>query len=712
MGALKFWIVSAFSGMFLTLAIVVFQSSASAALVWQNVRPTVATRGIATDGSLYVSAAENGIFTSTDLKNWTRASLPANAGQSYNDVIWSAAGKEFVAVGLGSLVTSPDGSTWTAGYTDTSGLGVRLQSVIYANSTYMAVGTDSQGAVTLVSTDGVNWQLQVAASAPSGGSLEFDGVTWGNGLYVAIGFSMQPSGAGADVLYTSPDGSHWAAQTLPNNGQDGFNGDGGNDAAFANNTFTVGGSLGVYTSSDGINWTAEFLPSPTSNESWIFGRLQAINGKFYAVGVDEGNTNYPGIELAVFSSADGSTWGMIALNQIVPTPLYWNLDAITTGGPGYVVAGNVGVGTSVDASSWTFQPSSMPPILGSCAYFDHGVAIVLGDHYAVTSGDGIHWSAPALSGFGGVAGGQGCIAANGTLFVTTSDLLAFSSDGSTWTSGAGAPSFANGITYQGNEFFALANQSLAAPWEFGSSDGKTWSAVSETGLPSDAIIGTMGSAAVTAGGGNVITWGRHSSNGQLFMAVSSNGSQWTVASTLPNALAQIAGVGFGSGTYVGIGNDASGNTMLMTSTDALHWSQISNLPAGTKGIQWGNVSYGGNTWLIPGVGGDVPGMAVALVSPDGKNWSLQDLGVGALAASNSAWVGSGFVVATYNDILFAPVSASGGGGSGGGGGGGSGGGGSSGGGSGGGGAASVLALAFLGLLAGLRRKRTQLHCTR
>lgn len=687
----------------ISIGLIFCQSANATSLVWQNVRASVAMRGIATNGSIYVSAAENGIFTSADLKTWTRATLPSSAGQSYNDIIWSATGSEFVAVGLGSILTSSDGSTWTARYTDTAGLGVRLQSVIYANSTYVAVGTDSQGAVVLLSTDGVNWQLNTAVLAPSGGSLEFDGVAWGNGLYVAIGLSVQSNGSAADVLYTSTDASHWAAQTLPSNGQDSFNGDGGNDAAFANNKFVVGGSSGTYTSSDGINWTAQFLPSPTSNESWIFGRLQAINGKFYAVGVDEGNSNYPGIELAVFSSADGSTWSMTALNQTAPTPLYWNLDAITSGGPGYVVAGNDGVATSADASSWTFQPSSTLPIDGSCTYFDHGVAAVLGDHFAETSSDGMHWSAPTLSGFGQGLGGQGCMAANGTLFVTASPVLAYSSGGTTWTPGTGAPNSSDGVAYQGNEFFALLSQTAAAPEEFASSDGKTWSVVSETGLPSDAIIGIAGSAALTAGGGNLVTWGQHSNGGQPFMAVSNNGTQWTVVNGLPSALTKIVAVGFGGGTYIAVGSDASGDTLLLSSTDALHWSQINNLPANTKGIQWGNISYGGDIWLISGVGGDVPGMVLVLTSADGQNWSLQNLGVGALSATNSAWLGNGFVVATFNDILFAPVSTSGsGGGSGGGGGGGSSGGS---GGSGGGGAMGGLALVFLSVIAALYRKR-------
>jgi hypothetical protein len=79
--------------------------------------PTWTERGAVGFGSaliladtLYVAVGLNGdIFSSTDLDTWVnRYSAP---GWPLYDVAWS--GELFVAVGLGIMVTSPDGVTWT-----------------------------------------------------------------------------------------------------------------------------------------------------------------------------------------------------------------------------------------------------------------------------------------------------------------------------------------------------------------------------------------------------------------------------------------------------------------------------------------------------------------------------------------------------------------------------------------------------------------------
>jgi hypothetical protein len=702
-GTSRIWMIFFFG--YLALDLFASQYSAAASLTWQNVRPTVATRGIATNGSIYVSAAANGLFSSTDLNIWVRSSLPSGAGQSYSDVIWSDTGGEFIAVGLGTVLTSPDGKTWTIRFTDSSGLGVELTSVIYANGAYIAVGSDNKDAVALISPDAVSWQLNAIAANPSGRSILITGVAWGNGQYVVAGLNFldQPLTSaifnGYDVIYTSSDAINWVAQTLPYNGMYGLIGDGSNDVAFANNTFVAGGILGIYTSSDGVNWTAEFLPSESSDDFWIFSRIQAVNGTLYAVGTDVGNSSYPGTELAVFSSTDGVTWNMNALNQTTPNGLYSSIDAITTGGPGYIVAGEVGIATSPDATTWTFHPSSVIPIAASCIYFDHGVATVLGySNYAVSSSDGTHWSAPTLVRIGGVLGGQGCMAANGTVFVAAGARPAVSTNGLTWSydtiSTIGSM---GGVAYDGSQFYVVGQGN--SPFEFASSDGKNWNSVSETGLPSDAYFGSYARGGLTAGGGKLVAWGEHTSNDQPFLAVTGNGAQWTSTTDLPATLTAIISVGYGAGTYIAICTDTAQNTLILTSTDALHWTQVDNLPQGLKGFEWGNISYGGGTWLISGTGGDIPGMVIVLTSQDGQHWALQNLGYGAsLSAPDSAWIGSGFVVATPFDILEAPVSTGGSGG-----GGGSGSGSSSGGGS-----IGMFALLLLALSLTLRRRKMKL----
>jgi hypothetical protein len=82
-----------------------------------------------------------------------------------------------VAVGLhGAILTSPDGVNWTARASGTSNW---LNGVTYGNGLFVAVGG---GGAILTSPDGVNWTRRA-----SGTSNFLNGVTYGNGLFVAVG---------------------------------------------------------------------------------------------------------------------------------------------------------------------------------------------------------------------------------------------------------------------------------------------------------------------------------------------------------------------------------------------------------------------------------------------------------------------------------------------------------------------------------------------
>jgi hypothetical protein len=83
----------------------------------------------------------------------------------------------FVAVGeLGTILTSPDGVTWTI---RTSGTSAYLSGVAYGNGTFVAVG--ELGTI-LTSPDGVTWTIRT-----SGTTYSLNGVAYGNGTFVAVG---------------------------------------------------------------------------------------------------------------------------------------------------------------------------------------------------------------------------------------------------------------------------------------------------------------------------------------------------------------------------------------------------------------------------------------------------------------------------------------------------------------------------------------------
>jgi hypothetical protein len=100
-----------------------------------------------------------------------------------------------VAVGKdGTILTSPDGVSWTA---RTSGTSKSLSGVAYGNGTFVAVGG---GGAILTSPDGVSWTART-----SGTSKGLSGVAYGNGLFVAVG--------GGGAILTSPDGVTWTQRT-------------------------------------------------------------------------------------------------------------------------------------------------------------------------------------------------------------------------------------------------------------------------------------------------------------------------------------------------------------------------------------------------------------------------------------------------------------------------------------------------------------------
>jgi hypothetical protein len=159
----------------------------------------------------------------------------------------------FIAVGqLGTVLTSPDGISWTG---QDSGQLMNLLSVAYGSAGYLAVG---EGGTILTSPDGINWKTQ-----SSGTAATLESIAFGSGYYLAAGDSA--------TALTSPDGITWISRNLGATGGQNFYG-----AAFLNNRFDVVGTGGTILESDTIpplfdvqihpggNWITAFVP-PGSN---------------------------------------------------------------------------------------------------------------------------------------------------------------------------------------------------------------------------------------------------------------------------------------------------------------------------------------------------------------------------------------------------------------------------------------------------------------
>jgi uncharacterized delta-60 repeat protein len=127
-------------------------------------------------------------------QQWTQAAAPTSQD------LWSVCyGDRYVAVGIGgTILTSPDGQTWTA---QQSGTANWLVAVRWDGRQYLAVG--DQGII-LTSPDGVTWTKRFSGGPRLNGiAITHNGFAPANLLYVAVGE------AGATV--TSTDAITWTS---------------------------------------------------------------------------------------------------------------------------------------------------------------------------------------------------------------------------------------------------------------------------------------------------------------------------------------------------------------------------------------------------------------------------------------------------------------------------------------------------------------------
>ncbi|MDQ7822277.1 MAG: hypothetical protein RDV48_05735 [Candidatus Eremiobacteraeota bacterium] len=173
----------------------------------------------------------------------------------------------FVAGGLeGTLLTSPDGITWTA---PSSPAWHVVRAIAYGNGKWVAAGAGTVA----VSSDAVNWTLE------SIGLLHFQtGASFGNGIFVLPGH--------AGRVLSSPDGITWQAASAPSP-------ENLDCAAFGNGLFAMGSFGLIETTTDGATFGSVTPPTSRSLRAITF-----FEGQFVATGGAE----------TILTSPDGKTW--------------------------------------------------------------------------------------------------------------------------------------------------------------------------------------------------------------------------------------------------------------------------------------------------------------------------------------------------------------------------------------------------------------------
>jgi PKD repeat protein len=278
---------------------------------------------IAWSGGQFVAVGDSGtILTSPDGVTWTGSQ---NGGADLVAVVWS--GTKFVTAGSpgmegGTVATSPDGVTWTGQF---SGGNVYSQSDTVYYSEIAGVACNGPqfvavGGLAFGYTDLVMWispnSVQVV---PVSSYSSYNGIVWSGTKYVAVGFQGPTD---YPTIVTSTNGQTWTGQ---NPGTTNIL----NAVAWGDGQFVAVGNSGTILSSpDGIEWT---IQNSGTND-----RLYGIiwSGSQF---VTLGNPLVSGRGDDILTSPDGVTWTC----QTSGTSN--TLNAITYGGNRYVAVGNTGL---------------------------------------------------------------------------------------------------------------------------------------------------------------------------------------------------------------------------------------------------------------------------------------------------------------------------------------------------------------------------------
>ena len=140
------------------------------------------------------------ILTSTNGISWNTQTTSATS-HMLNAVTWN--GIVFAAVGdSGTILTSPDGATWTSHVAGTAGL---LSDIVWLANQFVIVGHEGMGICgpILTSPTGIAWTGRISST-----TQWLYGVGWGDNLFVAVGTDgtiiTSPTAATGIVTIASP----------------------------------------------------------------------------------------------------------------------------------------------------------------------------------------------------------------------------------------------------------------------------------------------------------------------------------------------------------------------------------------------------------------------------------------------------------------------------------------------------------------------------
>jgi hypothetical protein len=263
-------------------------------------------------------------------------------GVSLSAVAWS--GRQFVAVGCCSIVTSPDGVTWKLALAEEG------------------VAADQAGV------------------PPMPGEWQFESITWGGSQFVAVGRVVErPNRPERALIATSPDGVTWTERSASATARI------LQDVAWSGDRFVAMGDS-ILTSPDGVMWSAQRTPVDGSWHSVTWAGSQ-----FIAVGVKSVATPPDGaparrITSSFMTSPDGVTW-----TERGALPAFRLAEDVAWSGERFVAVGRGLIHTSPDAMTWSAHEPPVKPVW-EAVIWSGSQFVAVGDHAIATSPDGVTWT--------------------------------------------------------------------------------------------------------------------------------------------------------------------------------------------------------------------------------------------------------------------------------------------------------------------------------
>ncbi|OGG59525.1 hypothetical protein A3C89_01025 [Candidatus Kaiserbacteria bacterium RIFCSPHIGHO2_02_FULL_50_50] len=308
-----------------------------------------------------LASAKRNINPRTDDANELSANLYWNIAIPATGVKGTCTGSNTIAI----IAKLRAGIEWTS---RTSAASLRWDGITYGNGLFVAVAWSGLGNRVMTSPDGIAWTIQASAA-----DNNWRSVTYGNGLFVAVA----QTGVGNGVM-TSPDGIIWTTQTSAADNR-------WNSVTYGNGLFVAvsddGAGNRVMTSPDGETWTSQTSAADNSWNSVTYG-----NGLFVAVSFD-------GTGNRVMTSPDGETW----TSQTSAADNSWS--SVTYGNGLFVAVAWSGLGnrvmTSPDGITWTSRTSAVDNTWNAVTYGD-GLFVAVSQtgtgNRVMTSSNGITWT--------------------------------------------------------------------------------------------------------------------------------------------------------------------------------------------------------------------------------------------------------------------------------------------------------------------------------